>query len=137
MKTRLSIWFTLTTCILFGQQTTTRREVVTLLHEQSVYLNSTSNGFAGGNSRLDYKIDLPPNTVEWYYMYSTTPTEGMNQSLGLVSQLTRLVDPSGLTALTINQLATPSGSGGVIDAFVMNYNARAAFYEKDMFGAWV
>ncbi|PWL24665.1 MAG: hypothetical protein DCO96_12730 [Fluviicola sp. XM-24bin1] len=70
-------------------------------------------------------------------MYSTTPTEGMNQSLGLVSQLTRLVDPSGLTALTINQLATPSGSGGVIDAFVMNYNARAAFYEKDMFGAWV
>jgi len=119
-----------------GQATSKVRKVVTLLPEQGIYLNSTSNGAFGGKSRVNYKIDLPPNTVEWYYLYSTTPIEGKNQTLGLAAQLTRVVDPTGISALTINALATPSGSGGLIDLYVMGYDNRTAFMAKDYWGAW-
>lgn len=138
MRLLLLLLFALIVNISNSQTTKTVRKVVTLLPEQSIYLNSTSNGyFYGGKSRVKYKIDLPTNTVEWYYIYSTTPNEGDNQNLGLVSQLTRVVDPSGFTSVAVNSLTAPSGTGGLIDVYVMGREQVQAFEEKDAFGAWV
>jgi len=136
MRLLIIICLVTTAIIANGQATSTVRKVVTLLPEQGIYLNSTSNGAFGGKSRVNYKIDLPPNTVEWYYIYSTTPTEGKDQSLGLVAQLTRVVDPTGISAVAVNALRTPSGSGGLIDVYVMGYENRTAFIAKDYWGAW-
>lgn len=55
------------------------------------------SGF-GGKSRTSIKIDLPPNTMEWYYSFTTTEVENGTANLNLAMQLSRmLVDPSGQT----------------------------------------
>jgi hypothetical protein len=121
----------------FGQKIRKVREVIALIPQQSIYLNSTSNGyFYGGTSRDVRKVDLPDNTVEWYYIFSTTPNQNSSTTLGLTSQLTMVFDPSGLTAVALNSLTQPTGTGGVIDLFVLDEQGRSRFLEKDMFGAW-
>ena len=123
--------------ITYGQTTSKVRKVVKLLDEQTIYLNSTSNGaLAGGKSRVNYKIDLPANTIKWYYIFSTSPNEGKNQTLSLMAHLSRVIDPTGISAVTLDALATPSGSGGIIDIFIMGYENRTAFMSKDNWGAW-
>lgn len=138
MRLLLLLFFVIYTVSIIGQTTSKVHKIVTLLPEQSIYLHSTSNGyFYGGKSRVTHKIDLPPNTIEWYYIYSTTPNEGDNQNLGLVSQLTRIVDPTGLTSVAVNSLTAPSGTGGLVDIYVMGYENKLAFEKKDALGAWV
>lgn len=136
IKSIFIITLLLINTISFAQVKKVTRKIISILPEQSVYLNGTSNGyFYGGKSRIDYKIDLPPNTIEWYYTFSTTPTEGSKINLGLVSQLTRLFDPSGITSIAISSIKIPTGSG-VVDLYVMNSINRRYFFEKDALGAW-
>jgi len=123
------------TNLIVAQTTTTSRQVQTLLTGQSIYLNGTANGAAGGKSRTYYKIDLPENTVEWYYIYSTSASEGGNKTLELASQLTKLIDPTGLTSVAATSLLAPSGEA-VIDIYVMGYENKGYFMKKDSWGAW-
>lgn len=120
----------------FAQTVTTKRQVQTILSPQSIYLNGTANGAAGGKSRTYYKIDLPSHTVEWYYIFSTSASEERNKTLDLTSQLTNLIDPTGLTSIAAKSLFAPSGEA-VIDVYVMGSQNKGYFLEKDSWGAWV
>jgi tetratricopeptide (TPR) repeat protein len=122
--------------ICLAQTITTKRQIQALLSPQSIYLNGTANGAAGGKSRTYYKIDLPSNTVEWYYIFSTSASEGGKKTLGLASQLTRLIDPTGLTSITAESLIAPSGES-VIDVYVLAPKNKEYFMEKDSWDAWV
>lgn len=119
-----------------AQTVTTKRQIQTLLSPQSIYLNGTANGAAGGKSRTYYKIDLPSNTIEWYYIFSTSASEGGKKTLGLASQLTRLIDPTGLTSIAAESLIAPSGEA-VIDVYVLAPKNKDYFMKKDSWGAWV
>jgi tetratricopeptide (TPR) repeat protein len=140
MKKFLFIFFTnigllIQSNIIFAQTITTSRQVQTLLSGQSIYLNGTANGASGGKSRTYYKIDLPANTIEWYYIYSTSASEGGNKTLELASQLSKLIDPTGLTSIAATSLFAPSGES-VIDIYVMGPENKGYFMKKDSWGAW-
>ena len=137
MKTFLLACFIAVSTVSWSQTTEIVREVVTLMPEQSIYLNSTSHGyFKGGKSRTTYKIDLPTNTIEWYYIYSTSPNRSGSQSLNLIKQLSNVLDPTGVTSIAVSAIAAPPGTGGIVDVYVMGYKNYLNFEEKDMFGAW-
>ena len=74
------------------------RESKKLIDSRDIYLNGGMRAGFGGKSRTSIKIDLPPNTVEWYYSFTTTEGENGTAKLNLAMQLSRmLVDPSGLS----------------------------------------
>lgn len=66
-KTVLSIFtfFLLVNC--FAQTYSTKYTAVKLQETQDFYLNS--GGRLGGKQRTTFKIDLPQNTVIWYYPF--------------------------------------------------------------------
>ena len=75
------------TLISFSQVQTKTQKIVKLIEPQSFYLNGGSKNMVGGNSRTGFKIDLPPNTIEWYYAFTTEPTKNNQQNIQLENQL--------------------------------------------------
>lgn len=119
----------------YGQTYKKIRRVVPIIESQNFYLNGATKGAFGGNSRTSLLISLPKNTIEWYYIISTTPNQSNNVNLNLVSQLTRLIDHSGMTAIVSSSLFAPSGNGGACDIYLMNRNNKDDFIRKaDMNG---
>lgn len=96
---------------------------------QTFYLNGGARASMGGKSRTWFNISLPQNTVEWYYSFSTTKGESSTATIGLLSQLTKLYDPTGMTAIATNAIFTPTGAG-VCDIYLMNRKNADAFIEK-------
>lgn len=112
-----------------GQIEQKERKVVQVLTPQTFYLNGGTRATFGGKSRTWFIIPLPSNTVEWYYSFTTTKNENSSSTIGLLSQLTRLYDPTGMTAIATNSILTPSGAG-VCDIYLMDRKNAEAFYEK-------
>lgn len=96
---------------------------------QTFYLNGGTKATFGGKSRTWFNIPLPKNTVEWYYSFTTTKNQNSSSSVGLLSQLTRLYDPTGMTAIATNAILTPSGAG-VCDIYLMDRANSDKFIEK-------
>lgn len=96
---------------------------------QTFYLNGGAKATIGGKSRTSININLPKNTVEWYYSFSTTKGENSKSTISLISQLTKLYDPTGITAMATNAILTPTGLG-VCDIFLMDKKNADAFIEK-------
>ncbi|MGV3547450.1 MAG: hypothetical protein ACO1N4_10325 [Pedobacter sp.] len=107
---------------LFTQaQTTVKKvkKVVQVMAPQTFYLNGRARGTLGGKSTATFNITLPKNTVEWFYSFTTSRAEKPKINIGLLSQLTRFYDPTGLSAMATNAVLTPSGAG-VCDIYVMD-----------------
>lgn len=115
--------------ILNAQTITKERKVVQIMSPQTFYLNGGTKAAFGGKSRTWYPINLPSNTIEWYYSVSTTRGQNSSASLQLFSQLGRLLDPTGLTSTTASLILTPTGAG-VCDSYLMNRKNADAFTEK-------
>lgn len=99
MKRRLVITLFFISMFQFGfsQEFETVRETKKLIDSRDIYLNGGMRAEFGGKSRTSIKVDLPPNTVEWYYSFTTTEGGNGTENLNLAIQLSRiLVDPSGL-----------------------------------------
>lgn len=112
-----------------GQTVQKERKVVQVMTPQTFYLNGGTRATFGGKSRTWFNISLPQNTVEWYYSFTTTKGENSKATIGLLSQLTRLYDPTGMTAIATNAILTPSGAG-VCDIYLMDRKNADAFSEK-------
>ncbi|MFB0926279.1 MAG: hypothetical protein QMB65_13510, partial [Vicingaceae bacterium] len=121
---------TITTTLSFCQYTKTERSTKTIVQERSIYLNGGTRASVGGKSRVVIPFDLPQNTVEWYYSFSTSEGTSGTKKLNLAIQLsTLLVDQTGTTANLMNQVKVPSGSSG-IDVYLLNSENQNAFEEK-------
>lgn len=105
------------------------RKTVQVLTPQTFYLNGGNRAAMGGKSRVWYNVQLPANTVEWYYAFTTTKGQDPTASIQLMAQLTKLVDPSGLTAIATNAILTPSGAA-VCDLYLMDRPNADKFMEK-------
>jgi hypothetical protein len=116
-----------------AQSNTARYKVVRLTTKQDFYLNGGVRSNFGGKSRTVYQIDLPANTVKWYYAVSThVQNQNANQEIKLFEQITRLFDPSGITAIALGVIATPTGSNDC-DIYLIDRNNLNAFYQKQPF----
>ncbi len=112
-----------------GQTFRTERKVVQVMTPQTFYLNDGTKATFGGKSRTWFNIQLPTNTVEWYYSFTTTKNENSSSTIELLSQLTRLYDPTGMTAIATNAILTPSGAG-VCDIYLMDRANCDKFMDK-------
>ena len=116
--------------IVNGQEIKTARESNQIIETRSIYLNSGSRATFGGKSRTFIKIDLPENTVEWYYSFSTSTGQSGFKNLNLAVQLSSLLaDPTGLTATALSSVKVPSGSSS-IDVFLCNRANIDKFMDK-------
>lgn len=130
MKQIFTILFlTVLTISVNGQTVQKERKVVQVMTPQTFYLNGGTKATFGGKSRTWFNIPLPKNTVEWYYSFTTTKNQNSSSSVGLLSQLTRLYDPTGMTAIATNAILTPSGAG-VCDIYLMDRANSDKFIEK-------
>ncbi len=130
MKTLLSFIIVLTGYLSFGQYTKTERTTKIIVEQRSIYLSGGARASVGGKSRVVIPFDLPKNTVEWFYSFSTSDGTSGTKNLNLALQLsTLLVDQTGTTASLMNQVKVPSGSSS-IDIYLLNSENQTAFEEK-------
>ncbi|HNP66847.1 MAG TPA: hypothetical protein PKH16_02990 [Aequorivita sp.] len=114
----------------FGQEFEIVRETKKLIDSRNIYLNGGTRAEFGGKSRTSIKIDLPPNTVEWYYSFTTTQGENGTQNLNLAMQLSpMLIDPSGLSAVAISKVKVPEGVA-TADIYLLDQRNVNLFLQK-------
>lgn len=110
---------------------------VNILGPEKYYINSGTNAlFKGGTSRVALPIQLPQNTVEWYYMFTASRDEEeikkTKSSINLMGQLTRLIDPTGISKIAVNMLTAPPG-GNVCDIYLLDPVNRPLFEAKTQY----
>lgn len=119
--------------VFFGAASaqTVIREVVPIQQEQTFLLESGASATLYGRSRQLLKVTLPPGTVSWYYAVTTqSKTNASINLLGLASQLSRMVDPTGITSVALNALNTPQGQQSCDVYVITSAQSRKYFEEK-------
>ena len=91
--------------------------VVPIISQQSFYLKGGSNATGVNGSRQVLQINLPANTVEWYYTVVTRLHKGQFSNSNLTGQLVKLVDPKSGIAPNAS-VHVPDGTG-VCDVYLM------------------
>lgn len=114
MRKTLSILALHISLITYCQTIKTVRKIVPIQEKSTYSLDGGVSSTINGQSRVVIEFYLPANTVEWYYIFSSQSNndavEDAANRLNLVSQLTRLIDPTGVSASTASSLLAPSGS---------------------------
>lgn len=106
-------------------------EAVQLIEPRGIYLNGGLRASFGGKSRTYIKVDLPPNTVKWYYSFSTERGESGTKNLNLAIQLSSMMAAGsiGSTAINLSGVEVPSGSAS-IDVYLCDRANIDAFIDK-------
>ena len=103
----------------FAQTPKTVYKVVPVITKQSFYLNGGARAMFGGKSREYLQVDLPENTVEWYYTITTSPQKTESSGTNLTGQLARLLVPDmGIASNVLSSIIVPPGSGAC-DVYLM------------------
>lgn len=119
--------------ISFGQYTKTVKQTKVLVEKRDIHLNGGLRASTGGDSREVVPIDLPKNTVEWYYSFSTSAAGSGTKNLKLALQLgTLLADPSGISSKIVDNIQVPSGTSKA-DVFLFDGKNRVPFLNKELF----
>jgi tetratricopeptide (TPR) repeat protein len=105
-------------------------KTVTLIEQRSHYLNGGARSMVGGKSRVTIEVDIPVNTVYWYYSITTTPSDQGTQILNLGLQIGAMVATSGAASVALSQIKIPPGSGSA-DVYLMSETDVPAFLNKN------
>jgi hypothetical protein len=114
MKTLITILFTMISAYPADAQTSKYSfKVVPIFTRQTFFLNGGANAvFGTGKSREVLQIDLPSNTVEWYYSVTTSSDKNQTKENNLSAQLVKyLIPDAGIKETNISALISPTGSG--------------------------
>lgn len=120
---------------IFSQSYRTVSQAVSILPEQTFYLNSYTR--IGGKSRNAIKIEIPKDAIQWSYMFTTSKVErGGSDNLNLLAQAAEFVGGKllgatwiGLAANAGYEIIKPSGAG-VVDVFVTDAKGREQFFAE-------
>ncbi len=132
MKKNYFTTFILLICIQIGfaQEYEIVRETKKLVDSRDIYLNGGMRSQFGGKSRTYIKIDLPPNTVQWYYSFTTTEGQSGTGNLNLAVQLTgMLADPSGIASSAVSAIDVPEGVA-TADIYLIDQTNLQPFLNK-------
>lgn len=114
----------------FSQDYEIIKETKKLVDSRDIYLNGGMRSQFGGKSRTYIKVDLPPNTVRWYYSFTTTQGQSGTGNLNLAVQLAgMLADPSGMTSTTVSAIKVPEGVA-TADFYLIDQNNLQPFLNK-------
>ncbi|WP_017733696.1 hypothetical protein [Nafulsella turpanensis] len=121
--------------------TSVRQEVkytpVTIVEKQKNYINSGTNAtFLEGKSRVIIPVNLPPNTVQWYYKIAASRDEAEINStaekMNLVSELSSLIDQTGTLSFGVELLSRPPASNHC-DIYLLDYQNQRLFTNKQTY----
>ncbi|MFD0862982.1 hypothetical protein ACFQ1M_12275 [Sungkyunkwania multivorans] len=125
----------------YGYQTTMLRKVENLLPQtvqsDKFFLNSRSNAVVkGGKNRVLLPINLPQNTVEWYYVLTASRDENevknTRNTFNLASELTKYVDNENSLKQAVTTIAPPP-SANICDVYLLDESNAKLFKEKEDF----
>lgn len=126
----LTILLSIITQFGFSQNFELKKETIKLIDGRDIYLNGGMNAHFGGKSRTYIKVDLPPNTIHWYYSFTTFEGQSGAANLNLAIQLSgMLADPSGLTSNTISAINIPEGVASA-DFYLLDQENLQPFLSK-------
>lgn len=131
MKKIILFLIIINTFTLNAQSQKKRKKINVVVPQRHIYLNSGSRAsFFGGRSRVVIPVELPPNTVQWYYSFSTSPNKSGTQTLNLGLQLsTLLISPTPLGNAISENIEIPSGSGSA-DIILLDKENSNLFEKK-------
>jgi hypothetical protein len=119
MKTLILLLIVCKSAISFAQTSKPVYKVVPVVNSHSFYLKGGSRAMIGNSSRQVLPIELPANTVEWYYTVTTTTNRKQSSNSDLKEQLDKLLIPEiGISSTAFGTIAVPDGSG-ICDVYVM------------------
>ena len=107
-------------CVSFQSNAQTSKQdymVVPIISQQSFYLTSGAHAMGSNGSIQVLKINLPANTVEWYYTVTTKSGRSQFSNNDLTGQLVKLVDPD--CGLAHSASVRVPGGNGVCDVYLM------------------
>jgi len=118
-----------------NRKTGTRYQAVTLQTPIHYFVNSGRNAmFQGGKSRIALPINLPENTVAWYYSFAATrnqeAVEATKANMKLFGELSKLIDETGTLSFGINALTQPPGAD-YCDIYLLTPEHTPPFLNKD------
>ena len=91
--------------------------VVPIISQQSFYLTGGSHAMGSNGSIQVLQVNLPANTVEWYYTVATKSGHGRFSNNDLTGQLVKIVDPD--RGMTPNASVRVPGGNSVCDVYLM------------------
>lgn len=119
MKTLFLLLIFCKSALSFAQITKPVYKVVPVVTSHSFYLKGGSRALVGNSSRQVLPINLPANTVEWYYTITTTNNRKQSLNSDLTGQLDKLlVSDPGINSNALSVIEVPGGSG-ICDVYVM------------------
>ncbi len=132
MNFRPTLFFTFFFTAFFAtaQVQDTSYQAVSVVAPAVYYLDSRLISQVSGHSRMTVLVKLPPNTVKWYYTFAATGNKSdVPEWVGLVGQLTRYVDKSGIAAYVIGQVSKPIGTA-ICDVHILDTASVKPFEAK-------
>jgi hypothetical protein len=135
MKNLIILIFVFNLINAFGQKF---KEVpIQVLSPQFSYLNSEGGKILSlgiKQSTLVFDIDLPENTIRWFYIFTASRSaediEKAQGNIKLFAQLTRVIDQTGTTAKALPYLLPPPGSD-YCNAYVLASKSDADKFNKE------
>ncbi len=147
-KKLLFLFLAVFLCVItHGQTKKITQKAVQLFEQRNIHLNGGNMAVLGSGkkSRVCIPIDLPPNTIEWYYSFSTSNNKQSIDNLNLLIQLGGLLianvtplgttlSSSGITETILSQIKIPYGSHA-IDVYLFDKANMDKFEKrKDIWG---
>ncbi len=94
-------------------------------------VNSSEHQLTGEGSQIVKEISLPPNTVSWYYSFYASrdlaDVQDVQAAIDLFSEVSKLLDKTGITAKTIKTLGAKPNSTYCDVYFLPSENERYNF----------
>ena len=134
MKKYIFLFIILLPLSLSAQKSYKIVQKVKSIHQpQNFFLNGGTRALIDGQSRTLVPVELPPNTVEWFYTFSTTAdansVKTQQTQLNLLAQLTKYFDPTGISATAVNTIFAPTGSESC-DIYLFDKTNSDKFIDK-------
>lgn len=96
---------------LFSLGQTAKCEAVSITQEQTFVLNSGSRAMMGGKSRTAIQINIPDNTIEWYYAIVCKRDKSAEvEKIDLFVQIARLLGTPAAMMVLSTKLLIPDGN---------------------------
>ena len=112
-------------------------KTVKVLTPQQGYLVSYFNP---GESRTVIPVQLPPNTVSWYYEFTAfrelAQLQAARDKFKLVAELSGLMDKSGSLELAIKALTTPPG-GNICNVYLLKDTQQTDLFQRKQAFAYI
>ncbi len=114
-------------------------EAITVISPTQQYVNSTSHEqFKGGSSEITAGIDLPPNTVEWHYIFTASRNKSeiakVSKTFDLLGNLSKaILGANGkIVSIGIDAVTVPPGAD-YCDVFVLDRINQQSFVNNLQF----